>query len=54
MKKKLAIAIFVLSVCFGQDEVIHISKTYPDGTPKEVIKYMIMNQCLLMIHLLHY
>jgi hypothetical protein len=43
MKKKLAIAIFVLSVCFGQDEVIHISKTYPDGTPKEVIKYMIMN-----------
>ena len=46
MKKTLVIVSFVFSICFGQDEVIHISKTYPDGTPKEVIKYMIMNSDL--------
>ena len=46
MKKTLVIVSFVFSICFGQDEVIHISKTYPDGTPKEVIRYMIMNSDL--------
>ena len=46
MKRTLVIVLFVIGMCFGQDEVIHISKTYPDGTPKEVILYERLNDDL--------
>ena len=31
--------LFLLSFLIGQDTLTHIIKTYPDGTPKEVIIY---------------
>ena len=47
MKKTfLIITLFITGICFGQDEIIHISKTHQDGTPKEVIIYEIVNDDL--------
>ena len=46
MKKILLIALFITGICFGQNEIIHISKTHRDGTPKEVIIYEIINDDL--------
>jgi hypothetical protein len=48
MKKTLLliITLFITGICFGQDEIIHISKTHQDGTPKEVILYERLNDDL--------
>ncbi len=46
MKKILLIALFITGICFGQNEIIHISKTHQDGTPKEVILYKRLNNDL--------
>ena len=46
MKKILLIALFITGICFGQNEIIHISKTHQDGTPKEVIIYKRLNNDL--------
>ena len=48
MKKTLLliITLFITGICFGQDEIIHISKTHQDGTPKEVILYKRLNNDL--------
>ena len=35
-----------MSFLFSQEEIIHISKTHRDGTPKEVIIYEIVNDDL--------
>ena len=45
-KKILLIALFITGICFGQNEIIHISKTHQDGTPKEVILYKRLNNDL--------
>ena len=45
MKKTLLI-IFLLTFLFGQEEIMHISKTYQDGTPKEVIVYRLLGDDL--------
>ena len=40
MKMRICYAnLFLLSFLIGQDILTHIIKTYPDGTPKEVIIY---------------
>ena len=40
MKMRICYAnLFLLSFLIGQDTLTHIIKTYPDGTPKEVIIY---------------
>ena len=44
--KRSFIIIFIVSFLFGQEEIIHISKTHQDGTPKEVIIYEIVNDDL--------
>jgi len=48
MKKTLLliITLFITGICFGQNEIIHVSKTHRDGTPKEVIIYEIVNDDL--------
>ena len=47
MKKTfLIITLFITGICFGQDEIIHISKTHQDGTPKKVILYERLNDNL--------
>ena len=48
MKKTLLliITLFITGICFGQNEIIHISKTHQDGTPKEVIIYKRLNNDL--------
>lgn len=45
-KKSSFLIIFIVSFLFSQEEIIHISKTHPDGTPKEVIIYEIVNDDL--------
>ena len=47
MKTKSSfVIIFIVSFLFSQEEIIHISKTHQDGTPKEVIIYEIVNDDL--------
>ena len=47
MKTKSSfVIIFIVSFLFSQEEIIHISKTHRDGTPKEVIIYEIVNDDL--------
>ena len=48
MKKTLLliITLFITGICIGQNEIIHISKTHQDGTPKEVILYKRLNNDL--------
>ena len=47
MKAKSSfVIIFIVSFLFSQEEIIHISKTHQDGTPKEVIIYEIVNDDL--------
>ena len=47
MKTKSSFTIiFIVSFLAGQEEIIHISKTHQDGTPKEVIIYEIVNDDL--------
>mgnify|MGYP001429419861 CR=1 FL=1 len=48
MKKTLLliITLFITGICIGQNEIIHISKTHQDGTPKEVILYQRLNNDL--------
>jgi len=41
--KSSFVIIFFVSFLFGQEEIIHISKTYPNGTPKEVTVYKRLN-----------
>ena len=44
MKTKSSfVIILIVSFLFGQEEIIHISKTYPNGTPKEVTVYKRLN-----------
>jgi hypothetical protein len=45
-KKSSFVIIFIVSFLFSQEEIIHISKTHRDGTPKEVIIYEIVNDDL--------
>ena len=44
--KSSFVIIFIVSFLFSQEEIIHISKTHQDGTPKEVIIYEIVNDDL--------
>jgi len=44
--KNTYVIIFIVSFLFSQEEIIHISKTHQDGTPKEVIIYEIVNDDL--------
>ena len=44
--KSSFVIIFIVSFLFSQEEIIHISKTHRDGTPKEVIIYEIVNDDL--------
>jgi hypothetical protein len=44
--KNSYVIIFIVSFLFSQEEIIHISKTHRDGTPKEVIIYEIVNDDL--------
>ena len=44
--KNTYVIIFIVSFLFSQEEIIHISKTHRDGTPKEVIIYEIVNDDL--------
>ena len=44
--KNSYVIIFIVSFLFSQEEIIHISKTHQDGTPKEVIIYEIVNDDL--------
>ena len=44
--KSSFVIIFIASFLFSQEEIIHISKTHQDGTPKEVIIYEIVNDDL--------
>ena len=46
IKKSSFVIIFIVSFLFSQEEIIHISKTHQDGTPKEVIIYEIVNDDL--------
>ena len=46
IKKSSFVIIFIVSFLFSQEEIIHISKTHRDGTPKEVIIYEIVNDDL--------
>ena len=47
MKTKSSfVIILIVSFLFSQEEIIHISKTHRDGTPKEVIIYEIVNDDL--------
>ena len=41
--KSSFVIIFIVSFLFSQEEIIHISKTHRNGTPKEVIIYEIVN-----------
>lgn len=43
---KLFIPLFIINFIFCQDEIIHISKIYPNGTPKEVMIYKRVNDDL--------
>jgi len=44
--KSSFLIIFIVSLLFSQDEIIHINKTHRDGTPKEVIVYKVVNNDL--------
>jgi hypothetical protein len=44
--KSSFVIIFIVSLLFSQEEIIHINKTHRDGTPKEVIIYEIINDDL--------
>ena len=44
--KNSYVIILIVSFLFSQEEIIHISKTHQDGTPKEVIIYEIVNDDL--------
>ena len=44
--KSSFVIIFIVSFLFSQEEIIHISKTHRNGTPKEVIIYEIVNDDL--------
>ena len=43
MKTSIFSFIFALSVIFCQEKLVHINKTYPDGTPKEILIYKQIN-----------
>jgi hypothetical protein len=44
--KSSFVIIFIVSLLFSQEEIIHINKTHRDGTPKEVIVYKVVNNDL--------
>ena len=39
MKYNIIHYLFLLSILFCQEELVHISKIYPDGKPKEILIY---------------
>ena len=39
MKYNIIHYLFLLSILFCQEEIVHISKIYPDGKPKEILIY---------------
>ena len=39
MKYNIIHYFFLLSILFCQEEIVHISKIYPDGKPKEILIY---------------
>ena len=43
MKHSVFSSIFVLSIIFCQEKLVHINKTYPDGNPKEILIYKQIN-----------
>ena len=43
MKHSVFSFIFVLSIIFCQEKLVHINKTYPDGKPKEILIYKQIN-----------
>ena len=41
--RRTLILILFISILLGQENIIHITKTYPNGTPKEVTVYELNN-----------
>ena len=36
---RIALFVFILSLCLGSNRIVHINSTYYDGTPKQIIIY---------------